>query len=202
MSVLLFLRCMLSCWHVALAWKGCHMVEIFQGVSKAAIPHSELDPYTTLQDYSKTFWCLTPTCAHPFQAITWSISPNHPMSACKHGTHRWVMGKHPDPPQALNPNPQPTMPCCLAIVLPLRTDPPPIFISHLWYDWPASISLFSSASRHQENPYFTFCAFLCFFMLFHAFYKNFRKSTKKPSHLLARVLSEPVKKVNRLPQAL
>jgi len=55
---------------------------------------------------------------------------------------------------------------------------------------------------HQENPYFTFCAFLCFFVLFHAFYKIFRKSTKKPSHLLARVLSEPVKKVNRFPQAL
>jgi len=57
---------------------------------------------------------------------------------------------------------------------------------------------FGGYHPHQENPYFTFCAFLCFFMLFHAFCKNFRKSTKKPSHLLARVLSEVVKKVDCL----
>jgi len=49
-----------------------------------------------------------------------------------------------------------------------------------------------ASNLHQEDPSF---AFLCFFMLFLLFYEKSRKSTKKPSATLARVLSEAVKKV-------
>src|SRR5260221_10559925 len=55
---------------------------------------------------------------------------------------------------------------------------------------------------HQENPSFAFRAFSCFFVLFRAFYQKNRKSTKKPSPLLARLLSELVKKANPFPKAL
>ena len=48
---------------------------------------------------------------------------------------------------------------------------------------------------HQQNPSFTFCTF---FFTFCAFYKKSTKSTKEPSPLLARVLSEALKKVDRL----
>jgi len=46
--------------------------------------------------------------------------------------------------------------------------------------------------EHQEDPSF---AFWCFFMLFLLFYEKSRKSMKKPSATLARVLSKGVKKV-------
>src|SRR5260221_12419338 len=59
-----------------------------------------------------------------------------------------------------------------------------------------------SYTVHQENPSFAFLAFSCFFVLFRAFYQKNRKSTKKPSPLLARLLSELVKKANPFPKAL
>jgi len=48
-------------------------------------------------------------------------------------------------------------------------------------------------TTHQENPLF---AFWCFFYFFGAFHEKCRKSMKKPSPLLARVLSKAVKKVH------
>ena len=46
---------------------------------------------------------------------------------------------------------------------------------------------------HQENGSFTF---FVLFVLFHAFLKKSRKSMKKPSPLLARVLFKLVRKVD------
>src|SRR5260221_8085665 len=68
--------------------------------------------------------------------------------------------------------------------------------------WKANKPARDTHILHQENPSFAFRAFSCFFVLFRAFYQKNRKSTKKPSPLLARLLSELVKKANPFPKAL
>ena len=60
---------------------------------------------------------------------------------------------------------------------------------------PLDLHLNKRFPLHQENGSFTFFLLI---MLFHTFQEKSRKSTKKPSPLLARVLSGLIKKVDRL----